>query len=320
MKVAVFITGHFRDAPKTHENYKQFLESNHDVDFYIGSWSNYDVHRESRNIIPDKIDVESISKKLFGERLKGVWSGDVQKYEMGESPYPNSPPKIVWEKYASVELLNAVKNSPEFKPGDYPNINYYFYWMQRLLDQYYVMREIYRLSDNFNSYDVCLRIRGDMSFINKPNIPIEELADGIHVNGYAWLQTGTHDYTQIQPWGISDQIAWGKPTWMKKYFEYANHYCDLFSKLATPESCSPRFNGTIYPPHIQNTFYLDSGHMLAYYLLKYPYFRELNPNDPNDCDLMIHRHGHPHQDVKTPTGVVLSYDYYNIISKWRYGD
>jgi hypothetical protein len=318
MKIAVFMTGHFRDAPKTIENYAQFLNrTNDEVDFYVGTWSNYDVHREEWKIIDDKVNVREISEYLFGNQLKGLWIGDAIKYESGESPSAGSPPRTLWADHCSKELLESARNSPPFHPGEYPNLNYYFHWMQRLLDQYYVIHEIYKISKQlelYDTYDVCLKIRGDMSFIEKPPIPIEQNEDGIHFNGYAWIDNGTHDYTNISPWGLGDQMAWGSPYWMRKYFEYAIRYCSIFPSLVKPESCSPRFNGTVYPPHIQNTFYADSGHMLAYYLLKYPYFT-VN----SDCDVQLHKHGHEHTDVRTPTGVVLSYDYYDIMSRWRYG-
>jgi hypothetical protein len=318
MKLAVFITGHFRDALKTKENYAQFLESEHDVDFYVGTWSNYDVHREEWKIIEEQVEVERICKELFGDKLKGLWIGDAKKYEAGEPPAPGSPPRTLWESHCRQDLKDALKTAPVFKPGDYPGLHYYFYWMQRLLDQYYVMREIYSVyqRNKTEEYDVLLRIRGDMNFVGKPRIPIEENSDGIHVNGYVWQEYGTHDSTGLMPWGISDQIAWGKPHWMRKYFSYANHYCEIFGPLIEPESCFPRWNGTVYPT---NAFYSDANHMLAYYLLRYPYYKQLRPNDIHDHDLILHKHGHAHTDVRTPTGVVISYDYYDIMSRGRYG-
>jgi len=278
MKIGLFITGHLRDAPKTIENYKQFFDGN-DVSVYVGTWSTYDVHRSTHEPILVSIESDQIIQNIFGNALKKSWIGDMKKFVNEESPYENCPPRLRWHDFAP---------TPDPLISTYP-------WPQRVADQWYVVKQTYLLcpSEEFDSFDVCIRIRSDMSFINKPNIPFSELEDGIHVDGYNWWtfpsDRGPYEHivdsTNLIPYALSDQMAWGKPKWMKKYFEFYDHLIPFFAPIVNWAG----WDGRGGQP---NLFFFNSEHMLAYYLLRVPYYRtNLNPIDVNDHDMPWHRHG-----------------------------
>jgi len=251
MKIGLFITGHLRDAPITKQNYEQFLNNGDDLSVYVGSWGTYDKDRWTDQLIQNPVDVETKMKNVFGSQLKGTWIGDIVKFENNESPHPDSPPRKLWEEYVSRHNIKSARGrGDEWK------------WYQRILDQWYVVKQTYLLcpSEIFDSFDVCIRIRGDMSFIDKPQIPFRELLEpGLHVNHYMWEAYQTwepKDKTELYPFRCSDQLGWATPKYAKKMFEFYDHYIDIFSVLLTkPET----------------TFAFTSEHMFSWYMMKYPF-------------------------------------------------
>jgi hypothetical protein len=284
MKIAVFISGFFRDAPQTRENYQQFLDRPDDeVDFYVGTWSNYDIDRNTFNPILKSVNVETVVSEIFGDRLKGLWVGDLVKFENGEAPHPNSPPRTNFYEQFPLETLSPYGQSM------YP-------WQQRVFDQWYTVYETYKLCQNYDSYDLCIRLRGDMTFLNKPLIPFDDIRDGIHVNGFWLTRADSYDDTGLVPFRVSEQLGWGKPRFMRKYFEYYTHFMEFIApKLTLPD----------------NKFHFGSEHMFAYYLLRYPYFKTLDPNNIHDHDLLIYIHGHTH----TVHDGLIDNDYYTLTAR-----
>lgn len=283
MKVALFMAGHLRDAPQVYENYKQFLE-NHDTKVYVATWSTYDIDRNTFKIDDTKIDVETITHNIFGSNLAKLWVGDVHKYENNESPHPDSLPRMQFYEHCPVEKLS-----------DYGKIMYP--WQQRIIDQWYTLYQCYKLCENYDDFDVCVRIRSDANFIGKPEVPFTDIRDGIHVNGFWWTDVEHRDDIGLVPFRISEQLGWGTPKWMRKYFEYYLHIIELFVPLLQLPD---------------NKFHFGSEHMFAYYLLRYPYFnKNLNPHDVSDHDVVIHKHGHDH---RVHSGLIDN-DYYTLTAR-----
>lgn len=288
MKLALFITGHWRNAPKTIENYAHFFDGI-DTTVYIGTWSTYDLHRKEHTIVDTPVDIEKTAIKLFGNSLGDVWIGDMKKYLNNESPHPKSLPRINFYDFCSVEEMVG------YKREQYP-------WHQRILDQWYTVQQTYQLCKNPDEFDVLFRIRGDMSFIGKPRPPIEKAVDieGLHVNGFWWTPQENTDKTRLKPFRFSDQFGWGKPNWMKKYFLYYSFFTPLFAPLfKLPEE----------------DFHFGSEHMFAYYMLRYPVFRRLNWDNPDDHDIQVTKWGHESNWNKTIDGVVFEHDYYDLIKE-----
>lgn len=274
MKIGLFVTGHFRNAPKIRENYSQFLDG-HDTSVFVGTWNNRTITRDTHTPDWGDSNAEQRARDAFGDNLKGFWMGDMRAFLNNESPAPNCPPRTLWNDYISPE------NDP-LRPH-YPN-------PQRSLDQWYGVLRTYELAkDVYDSFDVVIRIRGDMRFLGKPQIPFDDVTDGIHVNGYTWWtnpsdrENGTlNDSSNLVPYALSDQLAWGKPFWMTKYLGYYHHWCKLWPGKLTVWSACPRpmFD-------LPNSFLYNTEHMMAYYLLKYPYYHW-----SNEYDMPWHRHGH----------------------------
>lgn len=292
MKVGVFITGHFRDAPITKQNYSQFLDSSHEVKFYVATWSNYDINRQTHNIIDMKLPVSDMLYNVFEDRLGGAWIGNIEDFYTGDLFHPVDRPD--WKPIT--HYLSRSEAQPHIAVDD----NWPF--LSRLYDQTYVWHQCYLLAkDEWDSFDVCLRIRGDMDFRGKEKIPIEENQDGIHVNSYWWTPYSNEDSTGLSPHKISDHMGWGKPMYMKKYFDYHNNLVTL-AQWATKQ-----------PHHV---FQHNFEHWFAFYLLRFPYIKPyLDPNDINDHDLEIYKHGNLQRVLNHAAGGRSEYEFYAIVDK-----
>lgn len=278
MKVGLFITGHFRNTPLTYENYKQFIDG-HDLSVYVATWSTKTINKHTGGYVPDffSVDIKTSLINLFGNSLKKMWIGDMEKFLANEAPITGYPPRTLWNDHVSPEKDPLIEAYP---------------WPQRTLDQWYAVKQAYLLAESeYDSFDVVIRIRGDQIYLGKPKIPFEDNRDGIHVNGYTWwdhgntrengvLNDSTTEY--LNPYALSDQLAWGKPFWMRKYFEYYNHFASLWAGKLTVWHKSPR--SEFEKP---NSFLFNTEHMMGYYIQKYPYY-----NCSTDCDMPWHRHGH----------------------------
>lgn len=274
MKIGLFVTGHFRTAPKTHENYSQFLDG-HDTSVFVGTWTNKDIDRYTHQVDYTPVDVEGGVKAAFGSSLKGLWIGDTQAFFDNKSPAPGCPPRILWN-----DCIRADKDPLQ---PHYPN-------PQRSLDQWYAVLQTYLLAEDvYDTFDVVIRIRSDQVFLGKPRIPFDDVFTGIHVNGYTWWHNpndrehGTlNDSTNLTPYALSDQLAWGTPYWMRKYFEYYLNWPKIWPGRLTVWSACPRWMFDL-----PNSFLYNTEHMMAYYLLKFPYY-----NFSKEKDMPWHRHGH----------------------------
>lgn len=277
MKIGLFVTGHFRGAPKIRGNYSQFLD-NHDTSVFVATWTNKDINRYDHQIDYTQLDVVSMAHHAFGSNLKNIWVGDFHEFMTTGSPgIPGEPRRVMWNDFISVE-------DDPMAPR-YPN-------PQRSMDQWYAVRQAYLLAqDVYNSFDVVIRIRADQVFLGKPTIPFADVRDGIHVNGYTWwdhgntrengiLNDSTTDY--LNPYALSDQLAWGRPYWMRKYFEYYNHFGKLWAGKLNVWHGLPR--SEFDKP---NSFLYNTEHMMSYYIQKYPYYHH-----SEECDMPFHRHGH----------------------------
>lgn len=274
MKIGLFITGHFRNHPISYENYKQFIDG-HDLSVYVATWSTSNIDRNTHTLDLTPTNVEPLLVNVFGSSLKRLWIGDMHQFMSNLPPAPNCPPRVLWSDYISPDNDPLVEAHP---------------WPQRSLDQWYAVKQAYLLAgDEYNTFDVVVRIRGDQVFLGKPRIPFDDIRPGIHVNGYTWWDNpedrehGTLvDSSDLRPYALSDQLAWGSPYWMTKYFEYYDHFAKLWAPKLTVwhKSSQEEFRKP-------NSFLYNTEHMMSYYIQKYPYYYTSEV-----VDMPWYRHGH----------------------------
>ena len=282
MKIGLFIVGFNRDAPITAENYSQFTNSNHDLSVYVASWDCYDINRQTHQLDTTPSNVYDKMTAVFGDKLKNIWVGDAVKFYNNDLKYNR---KLVSDYLKEDECSEEIQ-----KHNGYP-------YIQRVFDQAYVWKLAYELAspDEFNSFDVVIKIRADMSFIGKLPIPFWNAEDGIHVGSHWWQFHGNDIFGRLPVYKISDQLAWGRPKFMKKYFSYYD--------------VLPQIIQIVRNPH--NVFEYTCEHLLAVYLQlhDFAHYHE------NDFAMKLHKHGFPEMiQHHTSTGI-SRYDYYDLMTK-----
>lgn len=300
MKLGVFMTGHFRDAPHTRENYAQFLDY-YDTSFYVSTWSTYDVNRQTHELELEPVDVRGQMEAAVGDSLKGMWIGDIEQYYA----QPSGPTSASFSMDVRHNVENFLKredaNEQVRSDASWP-------FVQRVADQAYVTYKAYQLCprEEYDSFDAVIRIRGDMSFIGKEHIPVYHIEDGIHVSSYWWTNK-CEDASGLSPFRCSDHLLWGKPKWMRKYFYY---YPNYFTRLV------PRFR---LP---QSEFQYNTEHLMALYIQRVPFFRESELdwdwplNNPNERDCVLHREGNLHDNYLSHSKDGVSYyEFYDLMNK-----
>lgn len=297
MKVGLFIVGFNRDAPINIENYSQFINFDCDLSVYVASWDCYDINRQTHKLDTTPSNIYEKMTNVFRDKLKNIWIGNAVRF------YDNMPEyerKLVSNHILEQECSDEIQSH-----NGYP-------YLQRVFDQAYVWKKAYNLAypSVFESFDVVIKIRADMSFIGKPLIPFWENEDGIHVGSHWWQDNGYDMFRNLPVYKISDQLAWGKPQFMKIYF---NYYDDL-----------PQVIQLVKHPH--TAFEYTCEHLLAIYLQLYnsmPIWQipMLKSTDVVTIENMmanyikLYRHGYPEMiQHHTNTGI-SKYDYYDLMTR-----
>ncbi len=255
MNIGLFLSGHKRNAPFTHDNFKQFIETPNNVDVYISTWD-------------DDVNNHTVSElqKIFGDKLKHI---EIENY----LDYSNSPEGRYF--HSEINLLNykLIKEYPV--PNKFPISNTF-------VGNFYKKFNVFNIcpKKDFYNYDICIYSRLDLDYRNKPDIPL--YTNNICVNGYAWAHRlyndpfslmmrdqAKQDNTQLQYLNqmvISDHMIWGKPQYMDKFFQF---YCNMITMFTIIYDISQY-------KHLFTTkeFYINSmcESWLAWYMTRYPFF------------------------------------------------
>jgi hypothetical protein len=139
---------------------------------------------------------------------------------------------------------------------------------QRILDQFNLVYQCYKLCDKktYDNYDLVIKIRFDNVY--NAGLDINDIGDRINFDnsnaGYAELYNP--DEPDLVPYTLSDRVAWGKPHWMKKYFEFGPNIWNMYAQ--------------------DNVDISYSENLLARWIIKYPYFK--TDGTIPDVDVKIH--------------------------------
>jgi hypothetical protein len=189
----------------------------HDVDLYVATWDvkSHSLREGDTNL--DPVDEEYL-RKIYGSHMKKCWIGDWEEYKKTRTPF------IKRDRPNDVFDMNprAIEHLP--------------IWPDRLLDQWYVVKQAYQLIDKPDDYDALMKARADMIFIK--DLPLEcDSPDVIH----------TSSFNFAEGFAMEDKFAWGDPKVMKKYF----HLYDSIQKIYDE----------------RNEDISHSEHLMYYYLL-----------------------------------------------------
>lgn len=200
MKVAILLTGFAKNCDKTYPNLKKFLLDRYDCDIYISSWDKVQMsrpwswdanrpHSSAEKFPLYRLDTDSI-KLMYEEHLVDSCFTSYDNY------YHN--------RFANIKLLDRYRDT--FKV-DKDAKDRGSFWVERLRDQWYIVKKGWGLIQNPEQYDIILRLRFD--------IDLKDIE--LHKSNF----TIPHNFLNIN---YCDYFAYGNARYMKKY-------CHLFDNI-----------------------------------------------------------------------------------------
>lgn len=192
MKIALLLTGFSRTFKETYPLLKKNILDAYDVDIYLCSWDLTQLVSGQRYVPVDIKDVLS----TYGTNVK-------------RSKFLSHVDHLA-VRYDPITFLD--REDDVFKVNKRA-IEHGSYWVERLRDQWYVVKEVYKMIDNPNDYDIIMRLRFDVALYN-----IELSSDEFVIP------------KDIGGWNYSDHFAYGKPEQMKKYCHLFDHIENMYVK------------------------------------------------------------------------------------------
>lgn len=190
MKIALLLTGFPRTYKRTYKNLKKNILDVYDVDTYICSWDKSQLKSGETLITTDTVDVIT----SYPGKISSYIFVDYEKY--------------VEKRFSSIKLLD--RDNDVFKV-DPRAMQHGSYWVERLRDQWYIVKYAFSMLINPKQYDLIMRLRFDVDLID--------------------IQIKEKDFVipkDIGGWDYSDHFAYGNYESMKKYCNIFDSFHDMY--------------------------------------------------------------------------------------------
>jgi hypothetical protein len=204
MKIAIVLTGHSRDFNSTFKNFEEHLFKKYNADVYFNTW---DVNQRSINIVGRGFNLahHPIDKNDLLEKLKPyIKNYNFESYENYEK-----------NRFPNIEFSD--------RPDDVFKVNeraiyHGSYYVERIRDQWWVVKNAWKLIENPYQYDLIMRVRFDMLI---EHIEFKKSEFVVPKSEIEFYKIGTD-------W--SDYFAYGTPESMEKYFHFFDHIETLYKE------------------------------------------------------------------------------------------
>jgi len=190
MKIALLLTGFSRTYRFTFENLKKNLFDIHDVDTYICTWDKCQLRSGET---PFEVDTGELIN-CYQENLFDVNVINYEKYNMN--------------RFKSIQFLDRSLDVFKVDPRAKEHGSY---WVERLRDQWYIVKKAFSMIHNPKEYDLIMRLRFDVNLID---IRFEDREFVIPKD--------------IGNWNYSDHFAYGRYLTMKKYCNMFDYLEDMY--------------------------------------------------------------------------------------------
>lgn len=190
MKVALLLTGFPRTYTRTYENLKKNILDVHDVDTYICSWDKCQLKSGDPFV---SIDTESIVRKYSGKLASYVFI-DHERF--------------ISNRFPNINLLDRPNDVFKVDPRA---MQHGSYWIERLRDQWYIVKYAFSMLHNPSQYDLIMRLRFDVDLL-KIDLQQREFVIPKDIGG----------------WQYSDHFAYGDYESMKKYCNIFDSFHDMY--------------------------------------------------------------------------------------------
>jgi hypothetical protein len=221
MKVAVLLTGHSRDYNKTFDSLKKNVLDKYDCDIYFNTW---DISEPS----PDRTLGRSFNispRKLNSESLISTYKQYIKNYNIEDSE------SYIKNRFNNIPFSD--RDDDVFKTNERA-IYHGSYWVERLRDQWWMIKKGWNLIENPYQYNAIFRTRFDLQ-IN--HIEFKKAKFVVPKSEVEFYKIGTN-------W--SDHMAYGEPDSMEKY-------CHMFDHI---ESMYNDYNIDISHAELMSEFYM----------------------------------------------------------------
>jgi len=265
MKIAICLTGFVRKAHRCQRWLHERVYPHHDVDLYVATWNVNSHSLRADDVNFAEVDMTYL-RNLYGSHLKDAWIGDFEDYKVNRKPF--------------------VKRN---RPNDVFDVNarareHFPIWPDRLLDQWFVVKQSWNLIPNPENYDVVMRNRADL--VMNFDIPFDCEAEAIH----------TSCFNYVPNFSMEDKFAWGPPHLMKKYFHLYDHIQAIYD---------------------EENFGMDNSEHLVYRYLSW--WKEGVPICIHD-DIGLGDYWNPGDRNDPVKGMIETYDYEEFKGGWLIGD
>jgi hypothetical protein len=201
MKVAIVLTGHCRDFELVFANLEEHLFKKYNADVYFNTW---DVNQHSINsvgkfnLVNHPIDKDYLISKL--------------------QPYLKNYNFVSWENYEKNRFPNIslLEREDDVFKVNTRAIYHGTYYIERIRDQWWMVKQAWDLIENPYQYDIIMRVRFDMLF---HNIELKKAKFVVPKSDIEFYKIETN-------W--SDYFAYGEPDAMYKYFHMFNSIEDMY--------------------------------------------------------------------------------------------
>jgi hypothetical protein len=202
MKIAIVLTGHSRDFNKSFPKFKEIFDK-YNADVYFNTW---DVNQHSINSVGSfNLPKYPINKEELLEKLNPY----IKNYNIESSENYEK------NRFPNIEFID--------RPDDVFKVNeraiyHGSYYVERIRDQWWMVKNAWKLIENPYQYDLIMRVRFDM-FIEKIQFKKAEFV--VPKSTIEFISIGTY-------W--SDYFAYGTPVSMEKYFHFFDHIETLYKE------------------------------------------------------------------------------------------
>jgi len=201
MKLALLLTGHPRTYRQTICSLKKSLLDNYDIDIYFFTWNKTQgITLNNSEFEPEDFSMEDLVKDYRS-------SGNLVKYKFADiEEYKRN-------RFNNIKFLD--RENDVFKVD--PSARHHgSFWVERLRDQWYGVKQCYSLIEDVSKYDCILRVRFDMDLYIPKLLDLDFVIYKDQMNNNA----NGLNYT--------DHFAYGKPKQMKKYCHLFDHIPDMY--------------------------------------------------------------------------------------------
>jgi hypothetical protein len=202
MKIAIMLTGFMRENIPFEMKLSPVLDNYENVDIFVGTWNIKD-SRWHKEALVEPITKKHIKKKIYRSYLAGEM---IEDYES-------------WQEEYCFERFD--------RPGDVfsykrPKDHYEQGWVNRQFGKWYILKRMREhFSDVWHDYDIILRIRTDCYLLKKLEFKFSPYS--LNVDSFSWYPEPHEKWPpttrmDLRPYAFSDNLAWGNPEVMDKYF------------------------------------------------------------------------------------------------------